>query len=38
LHDGSLRVSSTPGNGTQVEIILPARRSDLNGKVSRERL
>ena len=38
LHDGSLRVSSTPGNGTQVEIILPARWSDLNGKVSRERL
>src|SRR3990170_72881 len=38
LHDGSLRVSSTPGNGTQVEIILPARPSDLKGKVSRERL
>ena len=38
LHDGSLRVSSTPGKGTQVEIILPARRSDLNGKVGRERL
>jgi signal transduction histidine kinase len=38
LHDGSLRVSSIPGKGTKVEIILPARRSDLNGKVSRERL
>ena len=38
LHDGSLRVSSTPGKGTQVEIVLPARRSDLNGKVGRERL
>ena len=38
LHDGSLRVSRTPGKGTQVEIILPARRSDPNGKVSRERL
>ena len=38
LHDGSLRVSSTPGRGTQVEIILPACRSDLNGKVRRKRL
>jgi signal transduction histidine kinase len=38
LHDGILRVSHTPGKGTQVEIILPARRSDLNGKVIRERL
>ena len=38
LHDGSLRVSSTPGKGTQVEIILPACRSDLNGKVRRKRL
>jgi signal transduction histidine kinase len=27
LQDGSLRVSSAPGQGTQVEIILPARRS-----------
>ncbi len=38
LHDGSLRVSRIPGKGTQVEIILPARRSDPNGKVSREHL
>lgn len=32
LHDGSLRVSSVSGNGTQVEIILPARRLGPNGK------
>jgi len=32
LHDGSLRVSSTSGKGTQVEITLPARRSGLSGK------
>ena len=38
LHDGSLRVSSTSGKGTQVEIILPVRRSDLSAKGGYSRL
>ncbi len=38
LHDGSLRVSSASGNGTQVEIILPARRPGLSGKGGYSRL
>jgi len=38
LHDGSLRVSSTSGKGTQVEIILLARRSDMSGKGDPSRL
>ena len=38
LHDGSLHVRSTPGKGTQVEIILPARRSDMSRKGKPSRL
>jgi signal transduction histidine kinase len=38
LHDGSLRVSSASGKGTQVEIILPARRPDMSGKGGSSRL
>lgn len=38
LHDGSLRVSSASGKGTQVEILLPARRSEVSGKGDRPRL
>ena len=38
LHDGSLRVGSTSGKGSRVEIILPARRSDMSGKGAPSRL
>ena len=38
LHDGSLRLSSTSGKGTQVEIVLPVRRSDLSAKGGASRL
>jgi len=38
LHDGCLRVSSASGKGTQVEILLPACRSDASGKRAPSRL
>lgn len=38
LHDGSLRLSGSSGKGTQVEIILPVRRSDLSAEGGYSRL